>query len=214
MIFLLLWSFSVFACDSLGNQLNPALKTKLNDYNKFIMSLQSEKNPLKMINKRIKSSGLLMDAYINEKLVKNYPSSFVDDSISGSRRMFLKSTKLPPGLSNDILYEVATPDAKKAIRTWQIPANQTFQGILGNEIIHQSYLSTPCSQINRDVLLAISPNGKFRAITEMKLPEIKYGINCPAVKILFRGSEFGTCAELIDANSKKKRIIVFQSPMT
>ncbi|MES2527383.1 MAG: hypothetical protein V4598_09855 [Bdellovibrionota bacterium] len=214
MMFLLLFLSEVFACDSLGDQLNPQLKKKLDDYNKFIISLQNEKDPLKAINKRIQSHGLLMDAYINEKLVKNYPSSFTDDSISGSRKMFLRNTKLPPGLSNDIIYEISANDSTKPLRSWQIPANHTFQGIRGNEILHQGYLGTPCSQFKRDVLLAIATNGSFRAIPDVKFPEAKYGIKCPAAKSIFKGSDFGSCVEMIDVKSRKKRIIVFQNPMT
>ncbi len=213
-MFLLLFASELFACDSLGDQLNPTLKKKLEDYNKFIVSLQNEKDPIKAINKRINSHGLLMDAYINEKLVKNYPSSFSQDSISGARTMFIKNMKLPPGLSNDIIYEVSANDSVKPLRSWQIPANQAFQGIRGNEILYQGWLSTPCSHFKRDVLLAISTNGKYRAIHEIKFPEKKVGIKCPAVKKIFKGSEFGTCAELIDLKTKKKRIIVFQNPMT
>ena len=96
--------------------------------------------------------------------MKNYPSSFADDSISGARTLFLKNLKLPPGLSNDIIYEVANHDSVKAIRSWQIPANQTFLGIRGNEILLRTYLGTPCSKFRRDVLIAISSNGKFQAI--------------------------------------------------
>lgn len=213
-MFLLLFASELFACDSLGDQLNPTLKKKLDDYNKFIVSLQNEKDPLKAINKRIKSSGLLMDAYINEKLVKNYPSSFSLDSVSGARTLFLMNMKLPPGLSNDIIYEISANDSTKPLRSWQIPANQTFLGVRGGEIIYQGWLSTPCSQFKRDVLLAISTNGKFRAIPEVKLPERKLGIKCPAVRTIFKGSEYGTCAELIDMKTKKKRIFVFQNPMT
>ncbi len=212
--FFFLFVMEVFACDSLGDQLNPQLKKKLDDYNKFIVSLQNEKDPLKAINKRIKSHGLLMDAYINEKLVKNFPSSFTHDSISGARAMFLKSTKLPPGLSNDIIYEISANDSTKPIRSWQIPANHTFQGIRENEILFQGYLSTPCSQFKRDVVLAISPDGSFRAIPDVTFPEAKQGIKCPAAKSIFKGSEFGACVEMTDVKSKKKRIIVFQNPMT
>ncbi len=213
MMFLLLFLSEVFACDTLGDQLNSQLKKKLDDYNKFIISLQNEKDPLKQINKRIKSHGLLMDAYINEKLVKNYPSSFSLDSISGARTMFLRSTKLPPGLSNDIVYEISANDSTRPLRSWQIPANHTFQGVLGNEILYQGYLSTPCSQFKRDVMLAISTKGSFRAIPDVKFPDVKRGIKCPAAKLIFKGSDFGSCVEMIDVKSRKRRIIVFQNPM-
>lgn len=210
-ILLMLLSSQVFACEKLG-KITPALTKKLKEYDQFVLSLQSSRTPEKEINKRIKSHGILLDAYINEKLVKNYPSAFMDDSISGAYTLFLKSTKLPPGLSNDIIYEVATLDSAKALRHWQIPANQSFLGIQGNEIIHRTYLGSACSNIRRDVLLAISPDGKFRAIPDLKMEEMKY-IPCPAAKVIFKDSD-GSCAELVDAKSKKKRIIVFQSPMT
>lgn len=210
-ILLMLLSSQVFACEKLG-KITPALTKKLKEYDQFVVSLQNSKTPEKEINKRIRSQGILLDAYINEKLAKNYTSAFIDDSISGAYTLFLKNTKLPPGLSNDIIYEVAKSDSAKSIRHWQIPANQSFLGIMGNEIIHRTYLGSPCASIRRDVLLAISPNGKFRAIPDTKIPEMKY-IQCPAAKVIFKDSD-GSCAELIDAKSKKKRIIVFQSPMT
>ena len=213
-VFFFLIVSNLFACDSLGEQLNPILKKKLDDYNKFIISLQNEKDPIKAINKRIKSHGLLMDAYINEKLVKNYPSSYSLDTVSGARTMFLKSMKLPPGLHNDIIYEVSANDSVKPVRSWQVPANQTFHGIRGNEILYQGWLATPCSPFKRDVVLAISPDGSFRAVPDVKIPERNIGIKCPAKKTIFKGSDYSGCAEMIDLKTKKKRIIVFQFPMT
>jgi hypothetical protein len=212
--FLILISLQAFACDEIKNQLNPQLKKKLGDYDKFIVSLQSEKDPIKAINKRIRTHGILLAAYINEKLVKNYPSSFYDESITGARKLFLKNMKLPPGLSNDIIYEVATLDSPKALRSWQIPSNHNFLGIRGNEIILRAYLGTPCSNFRRDVLLAVSSNGRFRAIPDIKIPEPKYNLNCAGVKTLYQGSEYGACLQFQEIKSKKKRIIVFQQPMS
>lgn len=203
-----------FACDVLKDQMNPQLKKKLDDYEKFVVSLQSEKDPIKSINKRIKTDGLLLEAHINEKLVKNYPSSFHDDSITGARKLFLKNLKLPPGLHNDLIYEVATFDSTRAVRSWQIPSNNSFLGIHGNEIILRAYLGTPCSKFNRDVLLAVLPNGKYRAIPDMKIPEPKYNMNCAGSKTLYKGSEFGACLQLQDLKTNKQRIMVYQQPMT
>jgi hypothetical protein len=207
-------SFGVFACDQLGDQLNPQLKKKLEEYDKFVVSLQSEKDPVTKINQRIKAKGILLEANINQKLVKNYPSSFYDKSITGARKLFLRNLKLPPGLSNDIIYEVASTDSTKVLRSWQIPSNEFFRGILGNEIIIRAYLGTPCSKFHRDVLLAISSHGEFRAIKDVDLKEPKYDLKCAAVKTIFKNSDSGACLELVDLKSKKKRIIVYQQPMT
>lgn len=215
-IFLLLTFFtSAFACDVIKDQLNPTLKKKLDAYEKFIVSLQNEKDPLKHINRRIKREGILLDAYINEKLVKNYPSSFADDSTTtNSRKLFIRNMKLPAGLSNDVIYEVASVDATKTIRSWQIPVNQMFLGISGNDILYRAYLGTPCSNFRRDVILSISPKGNFHAIKDVKTPELKYLDKCPAAKNIFKNSAYDSCVELLDVKTKKKRIIVYQSPIT
>lgn len=203
----------VFACEKLG-KISPALTKKLAEYDKFVDSLQNEKDPLKKINRWIKDKGILLDAHISEKLVKNYPSSFMDDSMDGAYKLFLKNLKLPPGLSNDLIYEVASYDSAKTIRAWQIPSNATFLGIRGNEIFHRSYLGSPCAKFRRDVLLAISPDGKFRAVADEKFPEPKYNLVCEAVKTVYKKSEYGACLEMKDINSRKKRILIYQSPMT
>ena len=204
----------LLACDMLGGQLNPKLKKKLDAYEKFIISLQSEKNPLRSINRWIKKEGILLDAYINERLVKNYPSSFSDDSPTNSRKLFLKNLKLPPGLSNEVIYEVASPKANRTIRSWQIPANAVPLGIRGEEILYRAYLGTPCSNFKRDVLIAISSKGTFRAIDDVSIPEVKYLDKCPAAQEIFKTSAYDSCMEVQDVKSKKKRIIVYQSPIT
>ena len=212
-VLLLLFATELFACESLG-KISPVLTKKLQVYDKFVESLQSEKDPFPKINRWIKNKGILMDAHISEKLVKNYPSAFSDDSITGAHRLFLKNLKLPPGLSNDLIYEVPSHDSPKYIRSWQIPSNATFLGIRGNEIFYRTYLGSPCGKFKRDVLIAISPNGKFRAVPDEKFPEPKYNLECEAVKAVYKKSEYGACLELKDINSRKKRIIIYQSPMT
>lgn len=204
-----LFSFEAFACAELGNQLNPTLKKKLEAYDKFVVSLQNKKDPLVHINKWIKREGILLDAYISERLVKNYPSSFHGESMSNAHTLFLRNLKLPPGLTNDIISEISDRKAGKAVRSWQIPANASFLGIYGSEILYRAYLGTPCSRYKRDVLIAISPNGSFRAIDDKKIPEPKYGIECPGMKKIF-----DSCVELIDVKSRKKKFIVFHSPIT
>lgn len=208
-LFAVFFAFEAIACAEMGNQLNPTLKKKFGAYDKFIFSLQNEKDPIPHINKWIKREGILLDAYISERLIKKYPSSFHGESMSSAHTLFLKNLKLPPGLSNDIISEITGKKAEKVIRTWQLPANASFLGIRGNEILYRTYLGTPCSSFKRDVLLAISPNGSFRAIADEKIPVPKYDIQCPGMK-----KTFDSCVELIDVKSKKKRFIVFQSPIT
>jgi hypothetical protein len=212
-VLLLFFVTELFACETLG-KISPVLTKKLKEYDAFVLSLQSEKDPLPKINRWIKNKGILLDAHISEKLVKNYPSAFADDSITGAHTLFLKNLKLPPGLSNDLIYEVPSYDSPKTIRSWQIPSNGTFLGIRGNEIFYRTYLGSPCSKIKRDILIAISPNGKFRAVADEKFPEPKYNLACEAVGRVYKKSEYGACLELKDINSRKKRIIIYQSPMT
>lgn len=213
-IVLLFFAHPALACESLKGQLNPKLKKKLDAYEKFIVSLQSEARPLPKINQRIKREGILLDAYIGDKFVKSYPSSFVLDMVSEARTLFLRNLKLPPGLTNDIVYEVADAKSEKIVRTWQLPANGSFQGIRGNEIIFRSDLGTPCMNFKRDVTLAASPNGKFRAVEDVKFPAADWGQACPAARKIFSGSDYGACVYLIDLKTKKKRVLVYQTPMT
>ncbi|MFL5784868.1 MAG: hypothetical protein ACJ76H_09685 [Bacteriovoracaceae bacterium] len=211
-LFFILFAFPVFACEE--SNVAPVMKKKLADYDRFVVSLQSDKEPFKSINKRIKTHGLLLDAYIREDLVKKYPSRISNDSITEAHSIFLRNLKLPPGLTNDLVYEITNKNSVKIVRTWQLPANSTFLGIRGNEILHRTFLGSPCGQIHRDVTLGISPNGKFRALPDMKLPRPKLHLNCPAVKAIYKNSGFGDCMELVDIKTRKKRIIVYQSPMT
>lgn len=209
----LLFAYQAYGCDLIGGPLSPVMKKKLDEYDKFIKSLQNNKHPLTAINKRIQSKGILLDANIPEKLVKNFPSSFSDNQIYESRTMFLKSMKLPPGLSNDLIYEVSSFEQPKILRSWQLPANSSFLGIRGNEILHRTFQGVPCSDFKRDILLAVSPNGKFRAIEDLKIPEFQLRDKCPGMKKVL-DSDYAACAELLDVKSRKKRLIIFQHPMT
>ncbi len=157
-----------------------------------------------------------------------YADRLEGDDITGgvSVTLFLKQLKVrnKSGVSFDTVYEVAGakgPSSSKVLRKWNVPYNWAGpEGVSGDKLFFPYPFRPICPEKEmpaKEVTgwLELKTNGDYMVIEKPKLPAIKRlkPEDCTATKI-FKMSDYGACAEFTDETSKKKRILVWQSPMT
>lgn len=170
-------------------------------------------------NSFLKTKGLLQTlSPVNE--IKGFPNRLERDGIGGlDVGVFLKRLKVPDkaGLVLDKIYEVADVNATKALRFWQLPYGSNGPSALdGNDLIYEDVFTSVCSKLTFKSAVKVATTGDYELVT-IGLPESPKSIppeRCKAAKNLFRDSSYSTCGEVIDLKTKKKRILVWEYPMT
>jgi hypothetical protein len=204
-ILMFLFATTAFAKDC-GN---PNMKKKLLNYEAFI-----KKNPnTKEINAFLKKHGMLTNVFFSEKGPKKYPDHVEGDQLAASKAVFLHKLSENKDLFLERVFEIASETSEKISFRWHLPVNQVPDGIMGKEIIHKTYLHADCFEASKEVLIAVLPDGKFRAIDPVKFPE-KKAVKCSILKKLFQDPDTGSCFEFTDMKSQKKRFLVFENPVT
>ncbi len=188
-------------------------------YDTFLKNLSSSKDSIVTINDRIKKDGILIQLGRSGSTSVQNRFDSEEGPVGQVTGLFLKTMRAPDksDLSLDEVHEVETPTAEKSIRSWQIPFNSNGpEGIEGNELFIGEVLSSVCSDLSYGVDLAIQPDGKMRAVksTPNDIYKTIESEDCKAAKKVFPGSDYPVCGEFTDRKTKKKRILVWQIPMT
>jgi hypothetical protein len=210
-------SSPAFACE--GFTAKGDFEKQSAPYNKMVQGLASSANWQKTLQGYLEKSGLPV-AYGAPSKIKRYRDYALVDDPGGTRAiMFTKRIMVDPtsGLNLDEVYEVSSPEAKKAVRSWKVPYNGNgVAAIEGEELRYPAAAGPLCTEKPVSPLeytLAIKPSGYIRVMPKAE-GEGKAVEDCPAAKALFTNSAFAKCEEFTDLKTKKKRILVFNSPMT
>jgi hypothetical protein len=133
--------------------------------------------------------------------------------------LFLKQISLTKiqkkDFGTDAIYELEKIDSKKSIKEWPIPYNSNGPiAIQETSIYYAEEFQALCKEMPKpiSVVLKIMTNGDYQV--EAAPPSTtKTEVSCPNF-VTFKGSGYATCQEFVDAKTKKKRIIAWESPMT
>ena len=217
--FILVSSTAWAKCDDVTWELKGEVETEITRYNQFLVTLEKAKNPTQEFNTFLNAHGLPIQ--VSADKISGFPNhlEYRDDELGGPVIVvFLKKLKVPAnsGLSFDTVYEYENADSTKKLRQWNIPFNDSVSAIDGNNIVVQTQLPGACGGKSKTVSLSIQPDGTYKVI-EFKKPDGAAGASidkCRGLKIAFKESNYATCRELADPKTKKKRLLIWQIPMT
>lgn len=131
------------------------------------------------------------------------------DAEDGTSLVFVRALK---GEGFDRVYEVASVDAKKALREWKVPAGSPPPFGLAGELLWVDARAQPlCSGEGApEAWLAVRPGGEFSLRTPLAdPPPPRVREKCGAKKHFFKGAS-AACLEFLDG--KKKRTLVVPDP--
>ncbi|MCO5143157.1 MAG: hypothetical protein M9962_08720 [Oligoflexia bacterium] len=194
---------------------------KIQAYDRFLLNLKTGEH-IPALNEYKKDFGLPLYVSFPEDPPKEYPNYVATDDMGyPSAYVFFKKMvfqhKSDPGF--DEIYEAKSKDSTKVVNKWNIPYNDPrIVGIEGSELIVAHTFSTFCAKKPKkfEVRLFIQPDGEYRVVGSKKIKSTLKHIkedNCAAVQII-KNSDYTLCKEAIDQKTKKKRVLVYEGPMT
>ncbi len=195
------------------------IKNEVIRYNQFLATLAGAKDPVGELNIFLKAHGLPLQLGAgNVKGLSGWLESKDEDPGGPVAIAFLKVMQTPKssGLMFDTVYEFETSDSTKPLQKWSLPFEDFAIGLKGDDLIFQTNLVGVCGSKSRAVTVAVQPDNSFRVI-EFKKPDANAGRSiekCKGAKIVFKDSAYASCSEFTDIENKKKRILVWQMPMT
>jgi hypothetical protein len=200
-------------------ELKGDVETEINRYNAFLKTVEKVKDPVPEFNVFLKAHGLPIQ--MSAEKIKGFPNrlDFKDDELGGPVAVvFLKTMKVPAssGLSFDSVYEFENENSIKELHKWNIPFNESVAAIEGNNLIFQTTLIGVCGGPPEKISLSVQPDGTFQ-VTDFKKTEGLAGIvveKCKGTKVAFKDSSYATCRRFEDLKTKKKRILIWQIPLT
>lgn len=227
-LFLFFWASSALAASALaasepfcaGRPFTPKgdVVGLVKRYDAFVLGLQKSKTVAKDVQAWLASEGLpfSLDSPVKGP-VKGLKAWLEADSMSGTPEavVFLKKLSLPAGANlrfdKGFLLEGARPVE------YRLPFNEFFpSGLQGEEILFVKTLFPLCAEADSvEVALALKPDGSLRALDWKRKDKAVSvsGKRCPGKKY-FKGSAYPVCEELRDGASGKKKIFVYEPPMT
>ena len=200
-------------------ELKGSVETEINRYNAFLKTVPKAKDPVHEFNVFLKAHGLPIQ--MSAEKIKGFPNrlDFKDDELGGPVAVvFLKTMKVPTssGLSFDSVYEFENENSIKELHKWNIPFNESVAAIEGNNLIFQTTLIGVCTGPPEKISLSVQPDGTFQ-VTDFKKTEGLAGIvveKCKGTKVAFKDSSYATCRKFEDLKTKKKRLLIWQIPLT
>lgn len=195
------------------------IRTLVEKWDLLLATADKNKTFLKDINEFKRKYGLLLEVSPpTTKMDGPPPDRLEGESPSGTTwALFFKRVTGFKCCLFDHVWEVGALDGKKKLQSWSVPLDASPLAIEGNELFIE-YQLRGCTNESRGVTLAIKPDGSFRVV-DRKLPTLDeskkfLGPLCTAPKMVFPESKFGVCSELEDLKNQKKRILVWETPMT
>lgn len=196
-----------------------SMKTLMEKWDLLLATADKNKNFLKDINEFKNKYGLLMEASPLPHKMNGPPTDRLEGEGPGGTTYGLFFKKLSCGKSCDLddVWEVGAWDGKKKLAHWSVPRDVPPMAIEGDELFFE-YQLRGCTNESRGVVIALKKTGEYRVV-EKKLPVLDenkkmVGPLCTAPKMVFPDSNFGVCSELEDMKSKKKRVMVWEAPVT
>jgi hypothetical protein len=154
-------------------------------YDKMLGELAEAPDPVAALDAFLKKDGLPISfAAKDDKKVKGDYIEAV--GTEGSAIFFVQKLRPPQkSLALEKIFEIANKDSKKALRTWQVPADESdLAGLQGNELLMMITLKPFCGTTGNHLTgLAIKPDGAFRILTVKPNAGVEIE-NCPAAKAL------------------------------
>lgn len=196
---------------------NLAAETK--SYDALFSNISKAKDPLADFNTYREAHGLVQVVAPSSE-VKGFPDRLEMDSPGGIIvGIFLKKLEVPAksGLNFDTVYEVANVNSKKALREWNLPYGSNGpDGVDGNALFYKDTLMAICSERSYHATVRVDVDRSYELV-KIDLPERTKQIapgRCKAARHLFKDSAYATCSEIVDMKTKRKRVFVWQMPMT
>ena len=133
--------------------------------------------------------------------------------------LFLRKLDVPKNshLTLDVVYEVSSFKSHRVLRQWNLPYESAqTQGIDQDRLLYEYSLSPICEGSAFKVVMSVTPDHRFEAVDVdiSKFEKPKLVSSCAAAKSIFKKSSYSVCGEFYDVKTKKKRILVWQQPMT
>ena len=194
-------------------------------FDALLDSLTARDDPAFQLEKFRRREGLPIDVALGSGNAKLHPNRLEGDDLVGEGRIavaFFRRLALVSGsdLRFDTVFEVARPDARRALRKWNVPFNWgAVAGVDGSELLVPYRFGPLCHDPGHgvDVLLPIRPDGRYR-VTQPRDDDHSNTSpgpeHCDAARHLFGNSAYARCEVHLDRTTGRKRILVYQGPTT
>lgn len=202
-------------CDSLNWELHGKIEKDALAYDKFLESIPSDGTD--KINAYIRSHGLLIQLYSNSGDVRGHNDYLQSEGASGPNvGVFLKFMRvtISSNVVFDHIFEVERPDSKKPVHKWNVPyGSKPPVGVRAYNVVYPETLTGICEDYKRQIYLAVSEEGNYRATDRDEFPEMRPipQAECPAQRAFFHDSQTAACGEFKDLTSGKTRILVWDA---
>jgi hypothetical protein len=208
------------ACENDSWEVHGKLEGEVARFDKMVQGLAKSRDPIRDINDHLKKYGLPQELGAGDGFGEDHRDRLVSKAEGPGGNivaLFLKKMTVAAAssLHFDQIHEVESAEKPKVLKTWNIPFEAAPEAVDGDEIIFSDTVSAICKDDQKAVNVAVKPGGDYRILDAKKLPGFTMipDSKCKA-KTVIKGSDYAVCGESVDSKTKKKRIFVWQMPMT